>query len=220
MDLDEGQLRTFAERYTEAWCSSDPARVAAHYAPDGSLTINDGAPSIGRPAITATAKSFMDVGRRAPPPSERSEPRHGVRVPAASALCPRAARERPHRLRRLLPAVRAAGGHRRHLLCRAARGRRQPGDRTACRRALARGVRRGGRRRALRLLPFPLRCVSSRGRIPADSREDLRRRSRGALGSGVVRSSRRRDAGSRQLHQVVRRRTTGAVCRRRPVLHL
>ncbi len=52
-------LREFAERYTAAWCSGDPASVAAHYAPDGSLTINDGEPSIGRAAITEAAQSFM-----------------------------------------------------------------------------------------------------------------------------------------------------------------
>jgi hypothetical protein len=40
------QLRDFARRYTEAWCSQDPARVAENYAPDGSLTINDGPPSV------------------------------------------------------------------------------------------------------------------------------------------------------------------------------
>ena len=53
------QLREFAERYTAAWCSGDPASVAAHYAPDGSLTINDGEPSVGRAAITEAARSFM-----------------------------------------------------------------------------------------------------------------------------------------------------------------
>jgi hypothetical protein len=41
-------LREFARRYTAAWCSQDPARVAENYAPDGSLTINDGPPSVGR----------------------------------------------------------------------------------------------------------------------------------------------------------------------------
>jgi uncharacterized protein (TIGR02246 family) len=61
MDPDEGQLREFAARYTEAWCSGDPARVAEHYAPDGSLTINGGTPSVGRPAITEAAKSFMET---------------------------------------------------------------------------------------------------------------------------------------------------------------
>src|SRR5262249_8745009 len=53
------QLREFAERYTAAWCSQDPERVAASYAPDGSLTINDGAPSGGRAAIPEAARSFM-----------------------------------------------------------------------------------------------------------------------------------------------------------------
>ena len=56
---DPDQLRDFARRYTEAWCSQDPARVADSYAPDGSLTINEGPPSVGRAAITETARSFM-----------------------------------------------------------------------------------------------------------------------------------------------------------------
>jgi SnoaL-like polyketide cyclase len=53
------RLREFAERYTAAWCSGDPASVADHYAPDGSLTINDGEPSVGRAAIAEAARSFM-----------------------------------------------------------------------------------------------------------------------------------------------------------------
>lgn len=59
MTLGSDQLREFAQRYTDAWCSQDPARVAAHYAPEGSLTINAGAPSVGRDAITEAARSFM-----------------------------------------------------------------------------------------------------------------------------------------------------------------
>jgi len=55
-DLD--LLRAFAKRYTVAWCSMDPRRVAQHYAPDGRLTINDGPPSVGRDAITETARSL------------------------------------------------------------------------------------------------------------------------------------------------------------------
>ena len=55
------RLLDFVRRYTEAWCSQDPARVAAHYAADGSLTINDGSPSTGRPAITEAAGSFMSA---------------------------------------------------------------------------------------------------------------------------------------------------------------
>ena len=55
------QVRDFARRYTEAWCSQDPASVAENYAPEGSLTINDGPPSVGRAAITEAARSFMDA---------------------------------------------------------------------------------------------------------------------------------------------------------------
>jgi ketosteroid isomerase-like protein len=55
------EVRDFAERYTAAWCSGDPAEVARHYAPEGSLTINDGTPSVGYEDITAAAKAFMDA---------------------------------------------------------------------------------------------------------------------------------------------------------------
>jgi uncharacterized protein (TIGR02246 family) len=54
-------LLEFARRYTEAWCSQHPERVANHYAPDGSLTVNDGPPSVGRAAITEVARSFMSA---------------------------------------------------------------------------------------------------------------------------------------------------------------
>jgi uncharacterized protein (TIGR02246 family) len=56
---DVDQLLDLAHAYTEAWCSQDPARVAGHYAPTGSLTINAGAPAVGRAAITEAARSFM-----------------------------------------------------------------------------------------------------------------------------------------------------------------
>lgn len=59
MTDDTDQVRDFARRYTAAWCSQDPAQVAGHYAPDGSLTINDGVPAVGRDAITEVARSFM-----------------------------------------------------------------------------------------------------------------------------------------------------------------
>lgn len=59
MHTDPVQLREFAERYTAAWCSQDPARVAGFFAPGGSLTVNDGKPATGRDAITEVAQSFM-----------------------------------------------------------------------------------------------------------------------------------------------------------------
>lgn len=58
MAHDPERLRRFAEDYTAAWCSMDPQRVAAHFAPDGSLAINGGVPAVGRDAIAATAESF------------------------------------------------------------------------------------------------------------------------------------------------------------------
>ena len=53
------ELRLFAQRYAAAWCSQDPGSVAAHYAPEGSLTINGGPPAVGRDAIAEVALSFM-----------------------------------------------------------------------------------------------------------------------------------------------------------------
>ncbi len=59
--LKPSDLNDFARRYTAAWCSQDPASVAAFYSIDGSLTINDGAPSAGRIAIGEAARSFMEA---------------------------------------------------------------------------------------------------------------------------------------------------------------
>jgi SnoaL-like domain len=59
MRRDPDQLLGFARRYTAAWCSGNPAHVAEHYAPEGSLTINGGPPAVGRAAITEAARSFM-----------------------------------------------------------------------------------------------------------------------------------------------------------------
>jgi SnoaL-like polyketide cyclase len=57
--MDAATLQEFATRYTAAWCSQNAGRVAACFAEAGSLTINDGAPSVGRVAIAAAAQSFM-----------------------------------------------------------------------------------------------------------------------------------------------------------------
>ena len=57
MDLTE--LTDFAHRYAKAWCSQDPASVAAFYSKGGSLSVNDDAPALGRDAITQVAQGFM-----------------------------------------------------------------------------------------------------------------------------------------------------------------
>jgi len=57
--MNQSQLTDFATRYAADWSSQKPDRVAAFYAADGSLSVNAGAPSVGRAAITATAQGFM-----------------------------------------------------------------------------------------------------------------------------------------------------------------
>lgn len=59
MPTGPARLREFAARYTLAWCSQDPAAVAEFYLPDGSLTINDGPPSVGGKAIAEAARAVM-----------------------------------------------------------------------------------------------------------------------------------------------------------------
>jgi|SRR5579862_1819022 len=52
-------LRDFAARYTAAWCSGNPASVAAFFADDGWLRVNQDPAAAGRDAITEVARSFM-----------------------------------------------------------------------------------------------------------------------------------------------------------------
>ena len=53
------ELTRFAQRYAEAWCSQNPKSVAAFFAENGSLSVNDGPPAIGRAAIAEEARGFM-----------------------------------------------------------------------------------------------------------------------------------------------------------------
>ena len=55
----QAEWTDFATRYAAAWSSQDPVGFAEFYAENGSLTVNDGAPSVGRAAITATARAYM-----------------------------------------------------------------------------------------------------------------------------------------------------------------
>ena len=54
-------LHDFATRYAAAWNSQNPSSVAACYALNGSLRVNDDLPAVGRVAITAVARSFMSA---------------------------------------------------------------------------------------------------------------------------------------------------------------
>jgi len=53
------EITTFANRYAKAWCSQNPESVAAFFAENGSLSVNDGPPAVGRAAIAEVARDFM-----------------------------------------------------------------------------------------------------------------------------------------------------------------
>ena len=55
MVYDRRQIEDLAATYTEAWCSHDAARVAAHYVSGGVIAINGGEPA----AIADVAAAFM-----------------------------------------------------------------------------------------------------------------------------------------------------------------
>ncbi len=57
--MPKNQLKEFATQYTAAWCSRKALSVASFFEENGSLTINNGEPSIGRDAITEAAQGFM-----------------------------------------------------------------------------------------------------------------------------------------------------------------
>ena len=59
--MDLVDTEAFAKQYTAAWCCKDAARLASFFAPNGSLKINQGPPSVGRAAITAAAQGFMSA---------------------------------------------------------------------------------------------------------------------------------------------------------------
>src|SRR4051812_41779442 len=61
MQTELERLREFAARYATAWCSQNAASVASFFSPGGSLTINDGAPSVGHAAITKAAQDLMST---------------------------------------------------------------------------------------------------------------------------------------------------------------
>jgi len=58
---DLAELTMFAKRYAEAWCTQNPDSVAAFFAEQGSLQVNDGPPAVGRAAIAEVARGFMST---------------------------------------------------------------------------------------------------------------------------------------------------------------
>ena len=57
--MNNKNLSEFATRYAEAWCSHNPEDVAAFFAENGSLKVNNDAPAIGRAAIVEIARGFV-----------------------------------------------------------------------------------------------------------------------------------------------------------------
>jgi len=53
------ELIKFAQHYAKAWCSQNPENVAAFYAQSGSLSVSDGPPAAGPPAIAEIVRGFM-----------------------------------------------------------------------------------------------------------------------------------------------------------------
>ncbi len=51
----------FGQKYTDAWNSKVPEKMASFYAEDGTLTVNKGTTAVGRKQLAETAKSYMDA---------------------------------------------------------------------------------------------------------------------------------------------------------------
>ncbi|ALM06387.1 hypothetical protein SB49_15800 [Sediminicola sp. YIK13] len=51
----------FGQRYTDAWNSNQPEKMASFYAHNGMLTVNKGTPAVGRKQLAETAQSYMEA---------------------------------------------------------------------------------------------------------------------------------------------------------------
>ena len=61
MAHDPKQIEQLARTYTEAWCSRDPARVAGHYVPGGTISINGGDAAGIADVAEAFIAAFPDI---------------------------------------------------------------------------------------------------------------------------------------------------------------
>jgi nuclear transport factor 2 (NTF2) superfamily protein len=61
MAQDHKQIEELARSYTEAWCSRDPARVAAHYVAGGMIAINGGDAISIADVAAAFIAAFPDI---------------------------------------------------------------------------------------------------------------------------------------------------------------
>ncbi len=51
----------FGQKYTAAWNSTQPGKMASFYAENGTLIVNNGQPAVGRKQLAETAKSYMEA---------------------------------------------------------------------------------------------------------------------------------------------------------------
>ena len=58
---DLAEITAFAKRYAEAWCSQTPESVAAFFAENGSLSVKDGPPGVGRAAISEVERIHENI---------------------------------------------------------------------------------------------------------------------------------------------------------------
>lgn len=58
-DLDK--MIEFGQKYTDAWNSKVPEKMASFYAEDGTLIVNNGTPAVGRKQLAETAQSYMEA---------------------------------------------------------------------------------------------------------------------------------------------------------------
>lgn len=56
-----GKMVDFGQKYTDAWNSKKPEKMASFYAEDGILTVNNGIPAVGRKQLAETAQSYMEA---------------------------------------------------------------------------------------------------------------------------------------------------------------
>ena len=61
MAHDRKQIEELARKYTEAWCSRDPAQVAGQYVPGGMIAINGGDPAGIAEVADAFIGAFPDI---------------------------------------------------------------------------------------------------------------------------------------------------------------
>jgi nuclear transport factor 2 (NTF2) superfamily protein len=51
----------FGQKYTDAWNSKQPEKMALFYAEDGILIVNNGKPAVGRNQLAETSQSYMEA---------------------------------------------------------------------------------------------------------------------------------------------------------------